>query len=222
MAGMTDDTTMEALRVVLEGTLTSFRYPHFVQTVQPTYPMPPPATIYGHVCSALGELVPPESFRAAIHFTAAARFQDIEHTHIVRRGEKPQMNPFMRELLFQPRLTLYLDRPDWESAFRTPRYVVTLGRSQDLMRCVSVQRITLGRAPQAYAEHTLLPLGEADAVSRFTAATMPRWLTPEREPRWGQYALLSEPQEYPDPAWVDESAPRWKELPRAVLWFSFA
>ncbi len=213
--------TMEALRVVLEGTVTSFRYPHFVQGVQPTYPMPPPATLYGHVCSALGELVPPESFRAAIHFTAAARFTDIEHTHIVRRGEKPQMNPFRRELLFQPRLTLYLDRPDWESAFRTPRYVVVLGRSQDLMRCVSVQRIVLRHAPQAYAERTLLPLTEADAISRFTAATMPRWLTPEREPRWSQYALLSEPQVYPESAWVDEDAPRWKALPRAVLWFSF-
>jgi hypothetical protein len=89
------------------------------------------------------------------------------------------------------------------------------------MRCASVQRVVLRRVPQAYAEHTLLPLGEADAVSRFTAATMPRWLTPEREPRWGQYALLSEPQVYPESTWVDEDALRWKELPRAVLWFSF-
>ncbi|PJF25598.1 MAG: type I-B CRISPR-associated protein Cas5, partial [Phototrophicales bacterium] len=158
---------MEALRVVIEGAVTSFRYPHFVQGVQPTYPMPPPATIYGHVCSALGELVPPEAFRAAIHFTASARFEDYEHTHLVRYNEVA-LKPLVRELLFQPRLTLYLDRPDWEAAFRTPRYVVTLGRSQDLMRCASVQRVTLVRAPQAYAEHTLLPLSEADAVSRFT------------------------------------------------------
>lgn len=213
--------TMEALRVVLEGTVTSFRYPHFVQGVQPTYPMPPPATIYGHVCSALGELVPPESFRAAIHFTAAARFQDYEHTHLVRHGETPQMTPFVRHLLFQPRLTLYLDRPEWETVFRTPRYIVTLGRSQDLMRCAGVEPVTLARAPQAYAEHTLLPLTEATAVTRFTAQTMPRWLTPEREPRWSQYALLSEPQAYPQPSWVDDSAPNWRELPRAVFWLSF-
>jgi CRISPR-associated protein Cas5t len=221
MAAVTMTMEMEALRVVVEGAVTSFRYPHFVQGVQPTYPMPPPATIYGHVCSALGELVPPDSFRAAVHFTAAGRFADYEHTHLIRLGEA-ELKPLVRELLFQPRLTLYLDRPDWEAAFRTPRYVITLGRSQDLMRCAEVRRVTLRRAASAYLEHTLLPLTEAADITRFTAQTMPRWITPERVPRWGQYALLSEPQHFSQPSWVDDSAPTWRGLPRAVFWLSFA
>ena len=50
---------MRVLKVTLEGITTSFRYPHFMVNVQPSYRMPPPATIYGHICSALGEWVSP-------------------------------------------------------------------------------------------------------------------------------------------------------------------
>lgn len=55
---------MQVLKIVLEGVTTSFRYPHFMLGVQPSFPPPPPATIYGHVCSALGEWVAPEGWRS--------------------------------------------------------------------------------------------------------------------------------------------------------------
>lgn len=58
---------MQVLKVVVEGLTTSFRYPHFVQGVQPTFEMPPPATIYGHICSALGEWVDPKGVTFAYH-----------------------------------------------------------------------------------------------------------------------------------------------------------
>ncbi len=61
---------MRVLKVVLEGITTSFRYPHFMMGVQPSFPMPPPATIYGHICSALGEWIDPKGLAFAYHFTA--------------------------------------------------------------------------------------------------------------------------------------------------------
>jgi len=64
---------MEALKVTAEGLTTSFRYPHFVQGVQPTYEMPPPATVYGLVCGVLGEWFDPRGVRFALHFTFAGR-----------------------------------------------------------------------------------------------------------------------------------------------------
>ena len=49
--------TLSVLKVVVEGAVTSFRYPHLTQGFQPTFEMPPPSTIYGHICSAAGNYV---------------------------------------------------------------------------------------------------------------------------------------------------------------------
>lgn len=135
---------MEVLRVTLEGEVTSFRYPLTMVGRQLSFPMPPPATIYGHVCSALGMWVDPRSFRFAYRFSFTASFDDLEHIHVLSasggkllNSEAPKalegnINPFRRQLLFRPRLVLYLTRPDWREAFLHPAYPVVLGRSQDL------------------------------------------------------------------------------------------
>lgn len=214
--------TLDALRVVVEGPVTSFRYPHFVQGVQPTYALPPPATVYGHVCSALGRLAPPDSFRVALHFTSEGRFTDYEHIHLF--GREAKLSPFRRDLLFRPHLTLYIDRPDWLAAFQRPRYVVTLGRSQDLMRYSAVEVITLRRTTPAYAEHTLLPYTLAGQVGGMIALTMPRYLTAERAVAWDQYALIRDRTPLTaeaGPQWVDPDAPTWRGAGRAVAWLSF-
>ncbi len=180
------------LRIVVEGAVTSFRYPHFVQGTQPTYEMPPPATLYGHVCSALGELLDPATFRVAVQFTHGGKFTDYEHTHMLGGKESAvKLSPTRRELLFQPRMTLYIDRPDWLAYFRSPRYVVTLGRSQDLMRYVSVDVVSLHRTDTAYLEHTLIPLHMATNVEGYIARTLPCWITSERAPQWEQYAFIN-------------------------------
>src|SRR5690242_9202657 len=101
---------MQALKIVAEGMVTSFRYPHFVQGVHPTYEMPPPATIYGHVCSAVGEFIPPASTRFAYHFTFESRFNDYEH--LLFFPDDSPLKPATRELLFKPKLTLYLSDSD--------------------------------------------------------------------------------------------------------------
>jgi len=101
---------MRVLKVIAEGPVTSFRYPHFVQGVHLTFEMPPPATIYGHICSAVGDYIAPNSTRFAYHFSWEAKFFDYEHLHFF--GNTPKMNPFRRELLFNPQLTLYLTNLD--------------------------------------------------------------------------------------------------------------
>src|SRR5262249_10153480 len=132
---------MDVLKIVAEGLTTSFRRPHFMWGIQPTFRMPPPATIYGHICSALGELVAPEGIAFAYRFTSQASFSDVEHTIMVSETETKRalkgtdypealsgnVQPFKRDLLFQPRLTLYINRPEWLEAFRHPYYAVVLG-----------------------------------------------------------------------------------------------
>jgi CRISPR-associated protein Cas5t len=222
---------MRVLKVEARGLTTSFRRPHFKYGIQPTFRMPPPATIYGHMCSTLGELVPPESVAFAYHFTAEASFSDIEHIHLVAATNgklegttlpkvlEGKINPFKRELLFRPCLTLYITRPEWEPAFRRPHYAVVLGRSQDLFSYTSIQVIELEQAPHAYFEHTLLPYTMAPQVGGGIVELMPRYIDYERRraDTNGQYLLLeqrvhsedfwtfgAEPTSY----WVDPTSKR--------------
>lgn len=236
---------MRVLKVEAEGLTTSFRRPHFMHSIQPTFRMPPPATIYGHLCSAVGEVVPPEGIAFAYHFTSQVGFDDVEHTHVVHEstGTLPETNhlkvlegtiqPFKRELLFQPRLTLYLNRPEWIDAFRSPRYTVVLGRSQDLFVYTSIQIIELQQAERAYFEHTLLPYDMAVQVGSGVVELLPRYLDYERKrtPTFARYLLL-ERRAYSNEFWnlntdaqqlywIDPTAPLDKDRYLGLVFHTF-
>ncbi|MDZ7305282.1 MAG: CRISPR-associated protein Cas5 [candidate division KSB1 bacterium] len=196
---------MRVLKILAEGLTTSFRYPHFMQGVQPSFDMPPPATIYGLICSTLGEWVTPKGVQFAYHFTFKTKKEDeIEHTHILtassgklKNSDLPKVlegniNPFKRHLLFFPRLVLYLNKPEWEAAFKSPRYAVALGRSQDLFTYSQVRTLELVPSEHAYVESTLLPYEIGLRASRGVAVLMPRFLDyyRHREPRFDRYIML--------------------------------
>lgn len=235
---------MRVLKVTLEGITTSFRYPHFMVNMQPTYHMPPPATIYGHICSALGEWVGPDGLAFAYHFTYDAIFKDLEHVHVLSAssGKVPgtnlpkalegNVNPFSRELLFHPKLTLYLNRPEWAGAFRSPRYAVTLGRSQDLCSYTSVEEVELVEADDVYLENTLLPYEMATQTVAGIVTLMPRWLDYEnqRAPTFRRYLLLERRVlsekllEYGQEQrrfFADPSAPRFANAPLGLVFHTF-
>jgi CRISPR-associated protein Cas5t len=221
---------MRVLKVVAEGITTSFRYPHFMQQIHPTFPMPPPATIYGHICSALGEWVSPEGLRFAYHFTHDGQVDDLEHIIVLSAaGGKLEgtdwpkvlagaVNPFKRALLFKPRLNLYVNRPEWESAFHSPHYAVVLGRSQDLFTYVSVDTVDLEQADDAYFEHTLAPYEMSLLTMQGVTILMPRYLDYQngRAPVFSRYLVITDRvlsnkfQEYGKPNgpyWVDPTTP---------------
>ncbi len=237
---------MRALKVSLEGITTSFRYPHFMIGDQPTFPMPPPATIYGHICSALGKWVDPTGILFAYHFTALAGFEDLEHIHMVSAsgGKLPGTNepkvqegsiqPFRRQLLFQPRMDLYINQPEWAEAFRSPVYPVILGRSQDLCAYTSVEVVELRQEKSVYLEHTLLPFEMAVRTQIGTVMLMPRFLDyhNKRYPTFARYLALqrriltnsldmlqfdTSEQVY----WCDPTAPAIQNIPRGLLFHSF-
>ncbi len=232
---------MRVLKVVAEGLTTSFRYPHFMQGIQPSYEMPPPATIYGHVCSALGEWFDPTGVQFAYHFTHQGQCDDVEHIQLLspEGGKLPgttipkvlggAINPFKRQLFFKPRLTLYLNKPEWEPRFRSPHYAVVLGRSQDLFTYTSVSVIELERAERAYFEHTLAPYQMSLATASGYVILMPRWLdyARQRHPTFARYVILNrrvtqllqfQGRSTPNDFWIDPTAPRVDGLPLG-LWF---
>jgi len=236
---------MRVLKVVAEGLTTSFRYPHFMQQIHPSFQMPPPATIYGHICSALGEWFDPTGVRFAYHFTHQGQVKDIEHIVLLTpsRGRLPgtkipkvlqgNIVPFERDLLFQPRLTLYINRPEWESAFRSPRYAVVLGRSQDLFTYTYVGVIELEQAERAYFEHTLAPHEMALRTLRGVTVLMPRYLdyARNRAPIFSRYVVIRDrvfSDEFYEfngqpngPYWIDPTTPEVKEAHLGLVFLSF-
>lgn len=239
---------MRVLKVVAEGVTTSFRYPHFMQQVHPSFPMPPPATIYGHICSTLGTWFDPTGVYVAYQFMHQGKVRDLEHVHVLSAATgklsgtklpkvlEGNINPFEREIFFRPRLILYINRPEWISFFRSPRYAVALGRSQDLFTYTSVEVIELEQSERAYFSHTLLPYAMALQARRGTTVLMPQFLDYQsnRQPTFRQYFVVQDPIILPPeegslrfvdqvygPYWVDPSAPKFREVPFGVSFLSF-
>ncbi|RME80658.1 MAG: CRISPR-associated protein Cas5 [Caldilineae bacterium] len=236
---------MHVLKITAQGLTTSFRYPHFMMSVQPTYEMPPPATLYGHIASALGRWFDPAEAQFALHFTYERKIEDVETTILLKRatGKMPNnkalpkvlegnANPFRREILTFPRLTLYVNRPDWLDAFRRPRYAVALGRSQDLFTYTQIQTVELEARQKAYLEHTLLPYDFARHTAAGRVVLMPRWLGHERrQPRFQRYVVLNRrvhtnqfyrfQGEAQAEFWTDPTAPKFEGDPLGLVFLSW-
>jgi len=240
---------LPVVKVVIQAPTTSFRYPHFLIGRQPTFDMPPPSTIYGHVASALGELPPPDSFRFGYDFRFASKAKDLEHQHIITAASKRSgasvevtVQPHWRDFLFKPQLTLYLDNLALGAAFRSPVFCVILGRSQDLAEIVSVEDIELEEQAGAYFVNTLLPFSYRPSVGFGVTVLMPRFIEPppERRAHFERFIALRdvvyggeiEARDMPRRLilragqqakwWVDPRTPKDRGVHRAVVFHSCA
>jgi len=206
---------MRAVKVVVDGITTSFRYPYFVVGRHPSFPLPPPSTIYGHIASALGYLPEPRELKFAYSFRCEGAGDDVETLHIIYEvvaGRKlrndraggglhpnvvAQMGPIRRELLLFPHLELYITASDnllsaVEAAMRCPKYPVVLGRTQDLCSYRSVDVVALHRSQRAYYEGALLPWEYRLRTTAGIMMRMPRFVDPANRAKvlWGQYLAL--------------------------------
>lgn len=234
---------MKVLKLEAEGVFTSFRYPHFMQTVHPTFKMPPPATIYGHICSAIGEWISPDGILFAYNFTYQAEVTDLEHIHVLEassgklKGSKHpkvlegNINPFRRGLLFNPRLTLYINKPEWKKFFLSPTYPVILGRSQDLFTYTNITVLELEQAGEAYFQNTIAPYSMITQIGKGVVELMPCFLdyNKNREPLFSRYLLLAQRVKSPDfinfqkkkNYWVDPVSPIIDSLKQGLFFHSF-
>lgn len=202
---------MKVIKVEIEGLVTSFRYPHILVGRQPSYPAPPPSTIYGHLASALGDFFAPDGVRFACCFDTAGSGDDLETTWFtsVSTGKidrkwghvkniEAQSNVLKRELLLHPRMTLYIsverDLERWLRCLREPAYPVILGRSQDLCAYRSVEEVELESSEDAYLDPGLLPWDLRAHLPAGISCQMPQYVDPNdrRRVRWARYVVLDE------------------------------
>ncbi len=200
---------MNALRIEISGPTASFRFPHFLIGRQPTFPMPPPSTIYGLLTCAAGIPPDPASISFAYRFECEGeRIDDIEKIWFLEpnkstRGPSKEFNLegnsniLPREWLIFPRLTLYLAGESldfWINAFRSPRYPPVLGRSQDLASIRTVTKVTLEKANHGRLGPGLFSPEMAEVLPAGEMLRMPRVMDPtNRENRsWGLYIAVSQ------------------------------
>ncbi len=204
---------MNVLKIITEAITASFRYPHVQIGKLPTYDVPPPATIYGHLAGVIGDWFEPEGLQFAYVFEHRGRTTDLETAQSIERGPgKPTRrkrgwdfpvnvvcapNPQRREFLMRPRLILYLRGPDallWrlQDAFLNPVYAYILGRSQDLATCLSAEFVRLTESEQAFFSHTILPYSWRPWVSPGTTVHLPKAINyyRQREPQFEVYLQI--------------------------------
>ena len=170
---------MEAIRITLRAYTASFRVPGFVGH-QLTLPVPPLCTVFGLLSAASGRWVLPQDVEwLAYRCDYESKGIDLEFIIQIAR-ERPERVPqprrppeaytvIRREFLTMPCLVLYLS-PEWEPAFRRPRYSLLLGRSQDVASVESIVPVTLEPVSKGQVGGVLLPM---KLVMRNSA---PAWL----------------------------------------------
>lgn len=159
---------MKASRILIEGWVTSFRYPAFISGFQPSLPVPPLSTIYGLISAAKGELITPEDLSVGYIFTHRGKAVDLETIYELS-GLKGKSNVIKREFLVDPKLYLYLDDPSYGKYFKNPHYPLLLGRSTDLVTVSQIKQVNLDERSNVQLGKTILPLGTEGAYGTIQA-----------------------------------------------------
>ncbi|GAB6181347.1 type I-B CRISPR-associated protein Cas5b [Desulfotomaculum defluvii] len=203
----------KVLKVQVSSITSSFRHPFVMIGRLPTYEMPPPSTIYGHLCGVLGEWFDPSDLEFAYTFTHLGIGEDVELAQVLETssgkkdknlGNLPKnvegsLNPQRRQFLLKPTMTLYL-RGEYKmlellkSQFMSPYFAYLLGRSQDLAICHAAEFIELFYTDRAFFSHTILPWHLRQYVTVGEPVHMPQFIDYERlrEPIFGRYLQITD------------------------------
>jgi CRISPR-associated protein Cas5t len=171
---------MKALRVLIKGWTTSFRFPGFISGFQPTLPMPPLSTVYGLISAAKGELVSPKDVSIGYVFTSEGKAVDLEVIYELSPGLTAKSNVVKREFLINPELYLYINDLSYERYFKRPCYPLLLGRSSDLVSITEIKKVELKEAENVKLGKTILPFwvkgshGLVHALPTHFTDTIPR------------------------------------------------
>jgi len=195
---------MKALRIKINGWVTSFRYPAFISGFQPTLPVPPLSTIYGLLSAAKGELVTPKDLSLGYVFNHQGKAEDLETIYELS-DLKGKSNVIKREFLFNPELHLYLDDLKYKKYFKHPFYPLLLGRSSDLINITEIKELELNKQENVKLGKSILPLGLNGAFG--TIQALPTHFTdtiPRKTAGTKPFILMDQFFDYPEECFYDK------------------
>ena len=138
---------MKVLEVQFRGWTATPRMPFILSGNAICMATPSYSLLLGLVGCCLGRPVEPNEVRLGFRYDFDGTAYDVETRHrLVFKDKKFKEHPkgtdaYTREFHINPRLTLWLDRTDWEEFFLCPIGAPGLGRSQDLLKITAVRQM---------------------------------------------------------------------------------
>lgn len=126
-------------------------------------PTPTYSLLLGLIGCCLGRLVEANEISIGFRYSFDSVARDMEKRNRLEnkmgkiKNHPDGSNPYLMEFHTDPKLTLWLNRLDWESYFLNPVGTPTLGRSQDILKIENVKVIEIKPISQAIISGSLLP-----------------------------------------------------------------
>lgn len=155
--------TKKLLQIKLEGWTATPRLPFVLSGNSLCLPVPTYSILLGVVGCCLGRLVESHDVKIGFQYEYDSTNRDIEtRQRLEYDGKKIKAHSkgsdaHLREFHAIPKLTIWLDRLDWEDYFHNPIGTPSLGRSQDIMKIVDVTIVEVKQVGETTLSGTMIP-----------------------------------------------------------------
>lgn len=155
--------TLQLLQIKLEGWTATPRLPFVLSGNALCLPVPTYSILLGLVGCCLGRLVEAHEVKIGFRYECDSTNQDIEtRQRLEFDGKKVKSHAkgtdaHTREFHAVPKLTIWLDRLDWEDFFHNPVGTPSLGRSQDIMKIEDVSVVEVEQVHETTIAGTMIP-----------------------------------------------------------------
>lgn len=153
----------KVLQIKLSGWTATPRMPFILSGNSVCMPVPSYSILLGMIGCCLGRLVEPQELKIGFQYqfdTVAKDMETRQRLEFDGKKVKPHAkgtDAYMREFHVSPKLTIWLNRLDWEGFFYAPVGTPALGRSQDLLKIDSVRPIRVKATQSATISGCMLP-----------------------------------------------------------------
>jgi CRISPR-associated protein Cas5t len=161
----------EFLQVEMEGWTATPRMPFVLSGNAVCLPVPTYSILLGIIGCCLGRLVEQEEVQIGFQYRYENTANDLETRKRLEfdgrkvRTHSKGSDAYPREFHILPKLTLWINRSDWEDYFKYPVGTPALGRSQDLLKIVAVRKINAQAISCGTVSGTMIPFMSSAKVS---------------------------------------------------------
>lgn len=168
---------MPAVRVMCTGVTNGFRTA-LSQSVHDTLPLPTPTHLIGLLGAAAGisrrDIVSLyRRVKVGVIGTYVSTYEDL--TRVIKYKGKQQISSLLiRENLFNTNFKIWYIPSSLEdldfvySSFRNPRYALSLGRDDEMIRIDSVEKVQLKEEPLGHLRNTVVPFSLNPSIDKIT------------------------------------------------------
>lgn len=149
---------IQVIKIRINSITASFRQPLFISSFHPTYPIPPPSTIFGLLSAAKGEYVSDKDTKIGYIFSTEGMGQDLETIYEINyKKGKTSTNVYLREFLFNVSLDLYVTNLDLIKFLKNPFYPILLGRTNDIATIDEIKVVNIKPLKNGIVRNSLIP-----------------------------------------------------------------